>query len=723
MAFLSPVALAGLGAVAAPVAIHLLNKFRVKVVRWGAMQFLQESLKKNQRRLQIEDLILLILRCLIVALLAFAFARPVINPGGSGAAAAAGGPTMAVLLLDQSASMGQSDGVQTRMDLAKAAANKLLDKFGQGSQAALFLVTDRVNEVIARPTENLALVRRALDVSEPGGRTSDFLSAIRLALDTLRPFSGAQKEIVIFTDGQSAAWKQIDEIKPLLDANPDVRLRVEPVGGDHGEDNLAITALVPENMVPAAGQLFGCMVEVSNFGSVPVTGVRVTLSLNEDAPCDEAVIEKIDPGQKSAVRLNVRFAQAGYQTIRAAIPPDRLPVDNQRAFAVQVVDQMRAAIVEGTQAKTKQDRDGFFLANALVPVPQARRVEYYLKVDAVQPSWIDEADLSRQELIALCNVGTLSANQAKKLQKYVNEGGALFVFPGANTNPVDYNNGSLKDLLPATLGPLNDPGKKGELAAWESRGYPHPVTALWNDAKTGSLGTVRASKFYTLKPKTPDPKIADAPKPLTVVRYSDSSPAIVEWTLGKGRVVLFSSSATTQWNNLPIHPNFVPLIKRLLGYATRRDQQGSLTLQPGAVFQQTVNAELVGREFSVVRPDSKGKPRLSGKVELVNRDAVVRYRDTETTGPYRVFISGADRPVAAFAVQMDPQESNLAVMPAERLAALDNDKSKPAVAGAETRESKPSVGIRREFWGALLWVAALGALLEMLLAHKFSIAR
>jgi hypothetical protein len=469
--------------------------------------------------------------------------------------------------------------------------------------------------------------------------------------------------------------------------------------------------------VAAAGQLYGCLVEVANFGTTPATSVRVTLSLNDEAPSDEAVIDKIEPGRKSVVRLNVRFAEAGYQTLRVTIAPDRLPIDNQRAYAVQVVDQLRATVVEGTSAKTKQDADGYFIANALVPVPPAARADYFLKVEVVPVSWLSEADLDRQELIVLSNVGGVSESQAKKLQEFVAGGGALFVFPGPQSNPTEYNEGPLKDLLPATLESLADPGKRNELAAWESRGYAHPVTSIWNDAKTGSLGSVRASKYYPLKPKVPDPAKAEDAKPNTVARYSNGVPAVVEWAVGKGRVVLFSSTATTQWNNLPIHPNFVPLVRRLLGYATKRDRKEPLTLQPGAVFQQPVGEDLVGREFSVLRPDSKdGKPRLSGKVEVVNREAVVRYRDTEATGAYRIFIGGADRPAAAFAVQMDPQESNLAVVPPDRLASFG--EAQPA-----TGSDEKTTGVRRELWGLLLWMAALVALVEMVLAHKFSIAR
>ena len=78
MSFLNPIMLAGLAAVSVPIIIHLLNRRRFQKVVWAAMRFLQNAVEQNQRRMRIEDMILLALRCLLLALLALALARPAI---------------------------------------------------------------------------------------------------------------------------------------------------------------------------------------------------------------------------------------------------------------------------------------------------------------------------------------------------------------------------------------------------------------------------------------------------------------------------------------------------------------------------------------------------------------------------------------------------------------------------------------------------------------------
>src|SRR5688572_33148809 len=66
----------GLAAIALPILIHLLNKRKFKIVDWAAMEFLLDADKKNRRRVRLENLILLLLRCLAVLLIAFLLARP-----------------------------------------------------------------------------------------------------------------------------------------------------------------------------------------------------------------------------------------------------------------------------------------------------------------------------------------------------------------------------------------------------------------------------------------------------------------------------------------------------------------------------------------------------------------------------------------------------------------------------------------------------------------------
>src|SRR5437870_7056440 len=104
MGFSFPLMLLGLAGVAIPIIIHLLNRRRYNVVDWGAMQFLQVS-ETTRRRLLIEELLLMLLRMGLIALLVLALAAPyAVSPF---LAQVTGRPNRdVVLVIDGSYSMG-----------------------------------------------------------------------------------------------------------------------------------------------------------------------------------------------------------------------------------------------------------------------------------------------------------------------------------------------------------------------------------------------------------------------------------------------------------------------------------------------------------------------------------------------------------------------------------------------------------------------------------------
>jgi hypothetical protein len=183
MSFLNPILLAGLAAVSIPIIIHLLNRRKFRRVTWAAMRFLQNAIEQNQRRLRVEDLILLALRCLLLALLAIALARPAIL---SEAASVFGqSKVTGVIIVDNSGSMGLTDGVATRFEKAKKAAEEALDAMPAGSATAVYLASDIVNKVIPEPTFDLNLARKALRDAPLTDRSTDLFPALQAALDGL----------------------------------------------------------------------------------------------------------------------------------------------------------------------------------------------------------------------------------------------------------------------------------------------------------------------------------------------------------------------------------------------------------------------------------------------------------------------------------------------------------------------------------------------------------
>src|SRR6185503_13822427 len=176
----------GAGAVSVRIIIHLLNKRKFERVVWAAMRFLRVSVEQNQRRIRIEDMLLLALRCLLLLLLGLALARPTIRSIGSGGWLGQAKVT-AVVLLDNSYSMTAAEGAKSRFENAKEAAVKAIDSLPAGSSVSVLLASDAVpTGPIPEPTFDLELARRVVKDAKVSDRATNLFPSIKTAADTLK---------------------------------------------------------------------------------------------------------------------------------------------------------------------------------------------------------------------------------------------------------------------------------------------------------------------------------------------------------------------------------------------------------------------------------------------------------------------------------------------------------------------------------------------------------
>lgn len=155
-------ALAGFACIAIPIIIHLLMRRRRKPIMWGAMRFLMEAYRKQRRRLMLEKWLLLLTRCLLVALLAAAIGRPLL-----GALFGGGNGRTVYLLIDNSlASQAVGEDGRTAIDRHKQAARELLASLqtgGEGDRVALVTLGGPPEGIVLPASGDVAGVRSLLE--------------------------------------------------------------------------------------------------------------------------------------------------------------------------------------------------------------------------------------------------------------------------------------------------------------------------------------------------------------------------------------------------------------------------------------------------------------------------------------------------------------------------------------------------------------------------------
>src|SRR2546422_9771777 len=104
MSFLAPLFLFGVLAVAAPIVFHLIRRTSREKMPFSSLMFLQPTPPRVTRSSKLENILLLLLRCLVLCLLALGFARPFFQKPVAADNSSGQGQRLA-LLVDASASM------------------------------------------------------------------------------------------------------------------------------------------------------------------------------------------------------------------------------------------------------------------------------------------------------------------------------------------------------------------------------------------------------------------------------------------------------------------------------------------------------------------------------------------------------------------------------------------------------------------------------------------
>jgi hypothetical protein len=737
MSFLNPLLLFGMTAVSVPIIIHLLNRRKFERVVWAAMRFLQASVRRNQRRLRIEDLLLLLVRCLLLLFLALAAARPALR-AARGAGIFGSQKVVAVLILDNSYSMSQTDGAASRFEKAKSAELAALDRFPTGSTAAVLLASDFTDPLIPEPTVDINLARKAIQDARLCDRGSDLMPAIHDAIAILRRKVGPRREIYLATDGQAVAWRQMDGIIRGLDEVKDqIRAHVLLVG-NNDQRNLGVSNLRLASEIPAASQPLRFSVEVTNFGPADVSSVRVTIRVDGKPPSDEATIDTVASGKSRSVSLFARLMTSGYHTVTASIDPDHLPADDSRTLVVRAVDKASVLLVDGNPSQTARDTETFFLRHALVPVAPADAPSYFIKATVTSADALAAQRFDDYDTVVLADVADLPPAQVELLAAYVRRGNGLIIFPGPHLNADFYNTNfyRARAMLPAEFSAARgDPEQDQQFVTFSARELSHPIVSMWQDPANGDPSKAHFYRSFTLVPPVPAapapgpapattaPADESEPGPSTVVvRFSDGSPAIAERSWGLGRVVQFASSASTRWNDLPAHAGlYVPLVRRTLGWLLGQ-QDRSLNVSVGEPIVFNPPGDALGQDALIHPPAAAPGPSESRRVELVDHVPTVKWDQTNWAGVYSIEAGGR---TAQFGVQQTPltsiddSESNLTALSPEQLTRLGQSAHVVPPGGAlgdvAAREQAGT-----ELGLGLVGAALLMAMLETFLAEWFS---
>ncbi len=712
MDFLNPLLLWATAGVAVPIIVHLLNRFRFQQIDWAAMELLRRALVARSRRVRVEDLILLLLRCVAIALVALAFARPALMPKDG----AAGADVGIVIAVDASYSMSHAPGLRTRFEAARERTRDVLATIETGTPASVFLAAQRPRSLLRGVGYDQARFDERLDEVGPTAERLDLEATIAELESLARELDAPTKECFIVTDAQAIDWERLSsKARAALESLRSVaRVFVVPIGTS-GAENTSVRRFGLASGALRKGATARYDVEVANGGRNARERIGVRLEVDGRAVA-ERIVERLEPGESEVVPLWTSFLEAGDIEMTASIDGDELSVDNERRVVASVRDRLRVLCVDGDPAPDPYDGETGYLVAALSSQPDETRDAMF--VHAVTLSELAQQRLSDYDLVVLANVGDVDASQALVLYHSVRDGGGLVVFTGDNVE-----GGLLGErlqhegtaLLPGAIGTIVEANSTGANGAEGAQSLGWTIAAVDD-------GHVLASAVESLDPALLDSarvqsyhRVTVAADARVVLRLGNGDPFLCEKRVGLGAVVLAATTAGRRWTDMVTHPVYPILIHQTATYLTRRDHETARPVGVAATIRLPAAAE-AGRVPCV----APGGDEFELDVTIDDGRPTITFPPVSMPGFYRVQYS-REEPATHVAFNVAAAESDTRVLAIDALTravadapvrVVDPDESVLAV----VEESR----VGRELWWELLVAGLVIFAIEFLLARRFS---
>lgn len=507
MSLLAPLFLAGALAAAVPVALHLLRRKTREPVSFPSLRFLGPEIIRDEQKHRLRRLIVLLLRCLIIGLIALAFARPFFGDGPRREG------RLTIFLVDNSFSLQAGDRWDRlkRWALTEAALSP-------GDEAGLMVMQPSPAWLI-EPGGDLERAREALLALPAGFYGTSYDRPLRYAAEVLSGSPAREIRLVVLADEQQAGWEGVNFSQPLAPG-------VEPLFAP------------PEPAPPRQAALTGVQTSVAS------RQLRLEVEARLFSPERDRRTVQVFSGttRLAAEEVELQHGTPSVMTFRVSLPedavfplalrvemdPDDLPVDDRR-YAVVDPSQALPVIVAPAGDPFVREAVNATFAHRTLPLRAM-----------APPSgpWPDDA------LVVVEGGGILQGENRLRFLEHLHAGKNALVF-------VDGDPAQLKWLTSAGVTP--EPLRSGDWSLTDCD-LENPLFESFTPQTLLPLLRVRFSRAWAL----------GGGNLQAVAHWPDGSTAIAETTVGNGRVLVCGFHPSREASDLAISPSFVPFLHRAL---------------------------------------------------------------------------------------------------------------------------------------------------------------
>ena len=549
MNFLYPLFLAGIAAVALPIILHMIRRHTRKRITFSSLMFLRTSIPRFKNRTRLENLLLLILRCIILCLLAFSFSRPFF-------------PREAplkqfslrkriVLLIDTSASMRRTG----MWEQAISEAQSVLKDIGQADRVCVISFDQSTNTLIGfeqwaamETTRRTPVITEQISKLSPGWALTNLGNALVSAAEAIEDDQ--------VDDGQQT--NTMSQVVLISDLQKGSNLEAMNAYEWPVETELVVKSIRCQGNTNAALQL---VTDRSGSGSPDddsLPGIRIINS--SDATTERFQLNWADKmaAETSSQAIDV-YAPPGHSVVvRAPDREDRLQArklmltgddhdfDNALFLAPYLQQQVNILYIGSDDPNDSKEmlyyvQRAFGTTRALKP-----NVIYHPGDKAIAATDIEMAHL----VIA---ADKINSENIACLRRFLESGRTILLVMKSTDDVTTLTGLSGIETIESEEANVERYAMLGRIE------FKHPLLMPFTEPRFGDFTQIHFWKYRRINNE-------DLPNSQVLANFDSGDPAWLELPVGKGSLLLFTCGWHPSDSQLALSSKFVPLFYSILEY-------------------------------------------------------------------------------------------------------------------------------------------------------------
>lgn len=709
MTFLNPAILWALAAVSIPIIIHIFNLKKTKKIEFSTLMFLKEIQQSKYKKIKLKQLLILLCRIAFIILLVLILARPFYRGylGSSDEKAR----SSVLIILDDSFSMQSRETSGNSFDIAKAKINETLGILDENDEV-FFTTVSRINRLERNMLyKDVNALRDTLGMLKTSDITKNMSEVMFFAKEILKSASHSYKEIYIFTDGQKSFIENPAMLNDAVKINEQIKdeqtkLNIIQVSA-RTPNNISIDTINIITKIFEKNKQVKLKASVNNHNNFNV--LNKSVSLNFGSFKDEKVID-IPANSTVDVEFALNPGSAGYaggniELSQNEISDDEISADNRQYFSFFVPEIINLLLVSSSSADLDYINLALSSSEELMKDSLGNSSKYF-DIIRVSSTELQSQNLNNYNAVVIVNKPQFTQDESQKLKQHIESGGGVIIYPGGSSLQENYNNVLLKELdIPFINGSY---GNENSQLVFDKIDFEHPIfEGIFKQGVDKKNISVESPLIKT------GMNLSTGQNAVSLITLNNEKNLLVEYTKGKGRLLLFGIPPDRSNSDYPAKNLFSPITVRSILYLSSINGIKSAVTGKD-YFAEINNSSDTAEITSAVNPNLKQSIFISPNA-MLNLNGYTGFTSNYT-------VSEKGKTLLQFAANFDKIESQTTKLDSRQIKAYMTDRMK-----IEANVIKPGETISasilelrtgKDIWQYFLILALIMILAEYLLSRS-----